>query len=160
LAKLKLGVAIGDYDRIRPLTDGTVQIDGVDPQYSLLDRGHPDVGYLFADPQAEATAWFRRTGLFSIKHLIDVRKELAERHPWLPAAITRAFTKANGGRARQARRHVGDRSRAIHRCTIKGNGNRGGERIDHTPGQLAYSRVDTQVGPGRPTTAWDANQCH
>lgn len=37
MAKLQLSVAIGDYDRMRPLVDGTVQIDAVDPQYMLLD---------------------------------------------------------------------------------------------------------------------------
>ena len=37
MAKLQLGIAVGDYDRMRPLVDGTVQIDGVDPQWMLLD---------------------------------------------------------------------------------------------------------------------------
>ena len=37
MAKLQLSVAVGDYDRVRPLVDGTVQIDGVDPQYMLLE---------------------------------------------------------------------------------------------------------------------------
>src|SRR5262249_5861486 len=31
MAKLKLSVAVGNYDRVRPLIDGAVQIDGVDP---------------------------------------------------------------------------------------------------------------------------------
>ena len=33
---LELSVAIGDYDRTRPLVDGSVQIDGVDPVYLQL----------------------------------------------------------------------------------------------------------------------------
>lgn len=37
MAKLKLSVAIGDYDRMRPLVDGTVAIDAVDPQFMLLE---------------------------------------------------------------------------------------------------------------------------
>ncbi len=37
MAKLRLSVAIGDYDRMRPLVDGTVSIDAVDPQYMLLE---------------------------------------------------------------------------------------------------------------------------
>ena len=36
LAKLNLSVAIGDYDRNRPLIDGAVQIDGVDPVFMKL----------------------------------------------------------------------------------------------------------------------------
>jgi 4,5-dihydroxyphthalate decarboxylase len=37
MAKLQLSVAVGDYDRMRPLVDGAVQIDGVDPQFMLLE---------------------------------------------------------------------------------------------------------------------------
>src|SRR5438093_11203925 len=35
-SKLKLSVAVGDYDRVRPLIDGAVQIDGVDPIFMNL----------------------------------------------------------------------------------------------------------------------------
>ena len=37
MSKLRLSVAIGDYDRNRPLIDGAVQIDGVDPVFMTLD---------------------------------------------------------------------------------------------------------------------------
>src|ERR1700722_4193797 len=36
MSKLKLSVAMGNYDRTRPLVDGEVQIDGTDPVYMLL----------------------------------------------------------------------------------------------------------------------------
>jgi 4,5-dihydroxyphthalate decarboxylase len=36
MSKLQLSVAIGDYDRTRPLIDGAVQIDGVNPIYMTL----------------------------------------------------------------------------------------------------------------------------
>src|SRR3954447_1529048 len=36
MSKLPLSVAIGNYDRARPLFDGTVQIDGVDPVFMQL----------------------------------------------------------------------------------------------------------------------------
>src|SRR5262245_31917999 len=36
MAKLNLSVAVGDYDRTRPLIDGAVQIDGVEPVYMTL----------------------------------------------------------------------------------------------------------------------------
>ncbi len=58
---------------------------------SCFERGHPDVGYLFPDPQAAATDWFRRTGLFPIMHTLGIRRSLAEKHPWLPAAVVKAF---------------------------------------------------------------------
>ena len=37
MARLNLSVAVRDYDRTRPLSDGLVQIDGVDPVYLALD---------------------------------------------------------------------------------------------------------------------------
>ncbi len=36
LSDLKLSLAMGDYDRTRPLVDGRVSIDGVDPECMLL----------------------------------------------------------------------------------------------------------------------------
>ena len=36
MAALQLSVAIGDYDRTRPLLDGSVRIDGVDPVIMTL----------------------------------------------------------------------------------------------------------------------------
>ena len=36
MSKLNLSVAIGPYDRNRPLIDGAVQIDGVDPTFMML----------------------------------------------------------------------------------------------------------------------------
>ena len=36
MSKLTLSVAMGDYDRTRPIADGRVQIDGVDPVTMLL----------------------------------------------------------------------------------------------------------------------------
>ena len=38
MAKLNLSVAMGDYDRTRPLSDGAVQIDGVDPVFMTCRR--------------------------------------------------------------------------------------------------------------------------
>src|ERR1043166_2577440 len=36
MAKLQLSAAVGDYDRVRPLIDGAVAIDGVDPTFMTL----------------------------------------------------------------------------------------------------------------------------
>jgi 4,5-dihydroxyphthalate decarboxylase len=50
-----------------------------------------NVGWLFRDPTAAATDWFKRTGIFPIMHLIGIRKSLAEQHPYLPVAVLKAF---------------------------------------------------------------------
>ena len=52
----------------------------------------PEVGWLYPDPTAAASDYFRRTGIFPIMHLLGLRRELAERHPFLPMALTKAFT--------------------------------------------------------------------
>src|SRR5579864_1373383 len=61
---------------------------------SCFERGHPNVGYLFADPQATATEWYRRTRLFPIMHTLGIRRALVEKHPWLPVAVTKAFERS------------------------------------------------------------------
>jgi 4,5-dihydroxyphthalate decarboxylase len=61
---------------------------------SCYDRGHPHVGWLFPDPTKVATEYYGRTGIFPIMHIVGVRKTLAEQHPYLPAAVLKAFTKS------------------------------------------------------------------
>ena len=61
---------------------------------SCFDREHPNVGYLFADPQATATEWYRRTRLFPIMHTLGIRRTLVEKHSWLAVAIYKAFERS------------------------------------------------------------------
>ena len=72
------------------------EIDGfIGPRVPpAFERGDPKVGWLFADPVAAAKDYFKRTGIFPIMHLIGVRRELAEAHPWLPGAVFKAFERA------------------------------------------------------------------
>jgi 4,5-dihydroxyphthalate decarboxylase len=60
---------------------------------SVLGRGLP-IGWLFRDPTAAAKDYFQRTGIFPIMHLIGVRRTIAEKHPWLPAAVLKAFEQS------------------------------------------------------------------
>jgi 4,5-dihydroxyphthalate decarboxylase len=55
---------------------------------------NPNVGWLFDDPTATAKDYYRRTGVFPIMHVVGIRKELAAQHPWLPAAVQKAFTQS------------------------------------------------------------------
>ncbi|MBI3435726.1 MAG: ABC transporter substrate-binding protein [Proteobacteria bacterium] len=61
---------------------------------AFIARGHGHVGWLFRDPVAAATDYYRRTGIFPIMHLIGVRRALVERYPFLPAAVYKAFDAA------------------------------------------------------------------
>lgn len=61
---------------------------------SCYSLGHPNVGYLFPDPQQAAAEWFRQRRIFPIMHLLGVRKDVAEAHPWLPYALVKAFEQS------------------------------------------------------------------
>ena len=61
---------------------------------SLAGKRHPHIGWLFPDPIAAGRDYFKRTGLFPIMHVTGIRRTLVEQHPWLPAAVLKAFTQA------------------------------------------------------------------
>src|SRR5580700_4959347 len=61
---------------------------------SSFARGEPHIARLFADTRAAEIAYFKKTGLFPIMHLIGIRKTLAERYPWLATSVYKAFCEA------------------------------------------------------------------
>jgi 4,5-dihydroxyphthalate decarboxylase len=87
------------------LADG--EIDGfIAPRPPKLDAPHPHIGWLFPDPTATAKDYYKRTGVFPIMHMTGVKRELADKHPWLPAAIFKAFEQAK----QKAIEHLSDTS--------------------------------------------------
>jgi 4,5-dihydroxyphthalate decarboxylase len=73
------------------------EIDGfIAPRAPTFAGGRPppNVGMLFADPIAAGRDYFKRTGIFPIMHVTGIRRTLAEKHPWLPAAVLKAFSEA------------------------------------------------------------------
>ena len=54
----------------------------------------PNVGLLFCDSAGAAKDYYKRTQIFPIMHLIGVRRSLAEKHVWLPAAVLKAFEQS------------------------------------------------------------------
>ncbi|RIX98226.1 ABC transporter substrate-binding protein [Aureimonas flava] len=92
------GIRLEDAPEGRSLSD--LLLDGeidaiVTPRApSCYDRGDERVEWLFADPTAAATDYYERTGIFPIMHVVGLRNSLAADHPWLPAAILKAFTQA------------------------------------------------------------------
>ena len=61
---------------------------------TLKQKGNPNIGWLFPDPVAVAKDYFKRTRIFPIMHVIGVRRELADKHPWLPGAVLKAFEQS------------------------------------------------------------------
>ena len=53
-----------------------------------------NVGWLFRDPVAAAKDYYKRTKIFPIMHLIGIRRTLVDKHPWLPAAVQKAFEQS------------------------------------------------------------------
>ena len=75
------------------LTNG--EIDAViGPRAPSCFGRDPNVGWLYPDPAAAAAAWFRKSRIFPIMHILGVRRTLAEQHPWLPMAAMKAFEQA------------------------------------------------------------------
>ncbi|WP_246272819.1 ABC transporter substrate-binding protein [Oricola thermophila] len=52
------------------------------------------VGWLFDDPRAAALDYYRRTRIFPIMHVVGIRRDLVDNHPWLPATVAKAFDAA------------------------------------------------------------------
>ncbi len=61
---------------------------------SCFVRGAAHVGRLFPEYRAAEQAYYAKTGLHPIMHLVAVRESLAERHPWLCASLYKAFREA------------------------------------------------------------------
>jgi 4,5-dihydroxyphthalate decarboxylase len=61
---------------------------------SCFEQGKPNIGWLWADPMTAAKDYFRKTGFFPMMHIVGVRRTLVEQHPWLPAAVLKAFSQA------------------------------------------------------------------
>ncbi|MFM7691636.1 MAG: hypothetical protein ACKPAC_19615, partial [Alphaproteobacteria bacterium] len=61
---------------------------------ACFNTGSAPVARLFPDYRREEESWFRASGFFPIMHCLAVRKDVAERHPWLPVELFRAFSAA------------------------------------------------------------------
>ena len=58
-----------------------------------LDR-RPNIARLWPDYMTVERDYYRRTGIFPIMHLVGVRRDVVEKHNWLPASLLKAFTAA------------------------------------------------------------------
>ena len=89
---------------LRPIPPGATlsgmlaagELDGViSPRPpSCFGARDANVKRLWSDHRAAERAYFERNRLFPIMHVVAVRAELAERHPWLPASVFTAFADA------------------------------------------------------------------
>ena len=93
--KLPPGVRLDDAPEGTTISELLLkgEIDGfIAPRAPLVTS--PNIGWLFPDPMAAGKDYFKRTGIFPIMHLIGVRRTLVEKHPFLPAAVLKAFEQS------------------------------------------------------------------
>jgi 4,5-dihydroxyphthalate decarboxylase len=57
-------------------------------------NGEPHIARLFPNTRAAEQAYYDKTRLFPIMHLVGIRKTLAERYPWLATSVYKAFCAA------------------------------------------------------------------
>lgn len=59
----------------------------------IMERD-PRVGRLFPDYRQEEICYYRKTGIFPIMHLLAIKREVVDRHPWVATNLYRAFDEA------------------------------------------------------------------
>ena len=70
--------------------DAVLHADLIQP---LVDKD-PRVARLFPNYREEEVAYFKRTGIFPIMHVMGIKQELLEQHPWIAINMYLAFEKA------------------------------------------------------------------
>jgi 4,5-dihydroxyphthalate decarboxylase len=78
----------------------------------LIDRSnvdlaqHPAIKPLFADRAAEASRYYKKTGIYPINHGMAIKRAVFEREPWVVLNILKAFNAANDITEAERREHV------------------------------------------------------
>jgi len=97
---LKLGANI-DLQPIAPgktlnkmLVDGELDAVFSARELSSFVQRAPNVGLMFPNYREVETAYYKKSGMFPIMHLVGIRKTLAEKYPWLPASVYKTLVQA------------------------------------------------------------------
>jgi 4,5-dihydroxyphthalate decarboxylase len=122
---------------------------------NLVDRSkvdlanHPDIKFLFPDPVAEGVRYFRKTGIYPINHGMVVRRELAEKHPWVILNLLKAFDKANAIADAERMEHVDyhvasgmisqEKAKALHEPVLR-HGIKANRKILETAAQMSFEQ--------------------
>ncbi|MDO8264548.1 MAG: hypothetical protein Q7T21_15185 [Gallionella sp.] len=61
---------------------------------SSFAQGSPAVRRLFPEFKSVEKAYYQKVGIFPIMHVVGIRNELLQQHPWLASSLLKAFTKA------------------------------------------------------------------
>ena len=64
----------------------------VEPRAYL--EGHPQVARLFPDYRATESAYFAKTGIFPIMHVVAIKRDLLQQNPLLAEAVFNGYSQA------------------------------------------------------------------
>jgi 4,5-dihydroxyphthalate decarboxylase len=59
----------------------------------LLDKD-PRVGRLFPNVKQEEVAYYKKTGIFPIMHVMGIRQDIVDKYPWVPLNLYHAFNES------------------------------------------------------------------
>jgi 4,5-dihydroxyphthalate decarboxylase len=59
-----------------------------------LVQKDPRVGRLFPNYKQDEIAYWKKTGIFPIMHVLGIKQEIVDRHPWVPINLYHAFNQA------------------------------------------------------------------
>ncbi len=69
----------------------------IDAEVGLAGLDAPEVRTVIPDAAAAAADWSRRTGVRPINHVVAIKTELLQAHPWLARELYALFVKARTG---------------------------------------------------------------
>ena len=59
-----------------------------------IDVKDPRVARLFPNYKADEAAYFKKTGIYPIMHVVGIKKEIVDKYPWVPVNLYRAFEQS------------------------------------------------------------------
>ena len=83
-----------DKTLVGMLRDGELDALFTAREPSSFLKGEPHIARLFPDTRAAEQAYYKKTKLFPIMHLVGIRRSLCEQYPWLATSVYKAFCEA------------------------------------------------------------------